>query len=87
MGKPPLELAQIEQVLCTRIACHPKDELVAAGYANGAVVLAQIATRRVVIITETGAAPISALAWSPDGSRLAFGDETGFAALIDLSAR
>jgi WD40 repeat protein len=87
MGKPPLELAQIEQVLCTRVACHPKDELVAAGYANGAVVVAQIATRRVVIITESGAAPISALAWSPDGARLAFGDEAGLAALVDLSAR
>jgi hypothetical protein len=31
--------------------------------------------------------PVSALAWSPDGSRLAFGTEQGFAAILDLSAR
>ncbi|MEJ0048506.1 MAG: hypothetical protein WDN04_22120 [Rhodospirillales bacterium] len=27
LGKPPVELAPIEGVLCTRVACHPKDEL------------------------------------------------------------
>jgi hypothetical protein len=31
--------------------------------------------------------PVSALAWSPDGTRLAFGTEKGFAAIIDLSKR
>ena len=29
----------------------------------------------------------SALAWSPDGSRLVFGTETGFAAVIDFTKR
>jgi WD40 repeat protein len=86
-GKPPLDIAQIENVLCTRVACHPKDELVAAGYANGIVVLAQIGSKRVVVITEGGPSPISALAWSPDGGRLIFGTESGMAALVDLTAR
>ena len=86
-GKPPLELAQIEGILCTRIACHPKDELVAAGYANGALILAQISTRRVVVLNEGGPSPVSALAWSPNGTRLAFGTEAGLAGLLDLSAR
>jgi len=31
--------------------------------------------------------PVSALAWSIDGMRLAFGTETGFAALVDFSTR
>ena len=44
MGKPPLELAQIEGIFCTRIACHPIDEVVAAGYADGTVVLAEISS-------------------------------------------
>ncbi len=86
-GKPPLDIAQIENVLCTCVAPHPKDELVAAGYANGIVVLAQITSRRVVVITEGGPSPISALAWSPDGGRLVFGTESGMAALVDLTAR
>jgi WD40 repeat protein len=87
MGKAPVELAQIEGILCTRVACHPKDELVAAGFADGTVAVAQISTKRVVIIAEPGRATISALAWSPDGGRLAFGTEHGQAALVDLSAR
>jgi WD40 repeat protein len=86
MGKPPLELAQIEGVLCTRIACHPKDELVAAGYADGSVVLAQISTQRIVIIADRGGSPVSALAWSPGGAKLALGTEGGMASVVDLSA-
>jgi WD40 repeat protein len=87
MGKPPVELAQIEGILCTRIACHPKDDLVAAGYADGTVVVAQINTKRVVIIAEASGDPISALCWSPAGGDLAFGSEGGRAVLVDLSAR
>ena len=87
MGKPPLEIAQIENVLCTRVACHPKEEVVAAGYADGSVVMAQIATRKVVIIAEPKGHAVSALAWSADGGRLLFGTEQGLAAVVDLTTR
>jgi WD40 repeat protein len=87
MGKPPLEMGQVEQILCTRVACHPREEVVAAGYANGMVVLGQVATQRVAVLTEGGGVPVSALCWSPDGARLAFGTEEGLAAVVDLSAR
>ena len=86
MGKPPLELAQIE-VVCTRVACHPVDEVVAAGYADGSVVLAEIASKRVLRIAPAGHGPVSALAWSGDGAWLAFGTEQGFAALVDFTQR
>ncbi len=86
MGKAPTELAQIENVLCTRVACHPKDELVAAGFANGIVLIAQIGSQRVLPLNEGGPSPVSALAWSPDGARLAFGTEAGCCGTIDLSA-
>ncbi len=85
MGKPPLEVAQIEGVTCTRVACHPKEEVVAAGYADGSVVMAQIGTQKLVVVAEPCGQAVSALAWSADGSRLAFGTEAGRAALIDLS--
>ena len=87
MGKPPLELGRIEGVLCTRIACHPKEELVAAGYADGTILVVQISTQRAVVITEGGGSPVSALAWSGDGARLAVGTEGGTAAVVDLSAK
>ena len=86
MGKPPLELAQME-VLCTRVACHPLEDVVAAGYADGSVVLAEIGTQRVVRVARAGHGPVSALAWGPRGAWLAFGTEQGFAALVDFTAR
>jgi WD40 repeat protein len=87
MGKPPIEIAKIEDVLCTRIACHPKEEVVAAGYADGTVVMAQISTQKLVIIAEPSGQAISALAWSPDGGRLAFGTEAGMAAIVNLAGK
>ena len=86
MGKPPLELAQM-QAVCTRVACHPVDEVVAAGYADGSVVLAEIATSRVLAVAPARHGPVSALAWSGDGAWLALGTEQGFAALVDFSKR
>ncbi len=85
MGKPPSEMAGGDSVLCTRIACHPQQDMVAAGFADGLVVLADIASERILPVAAPGRGAVSALAWSGDGSRLAFGTETGFAALVDLS--
>ncbi len=87
MGKPPVELAQIPDVLCTRVACHPVEEVVAAGYADGSVVIAEIATKRVLRVSPPGHGPITALAWNGNGAWLAMGTETGFAALIDFSKK
>jgi WD40 repeat protein len=87
MGKPPRELAQLPDRLCTRVACHPRDDMVAAGYNNGTVVVTDIATKNVVLVSTGGQGSISALVWSPSGSHLAFGTDEGFAAIVDLSAR
>ncbi len=81
MGKPPIELAQ-RQAVCTRVACHPLVDLVAAGYADGAVELAVIATEGVAHAAPPGHGAITALAWAPDGEWLAFGTESGFAGLL-----
>jgi WD40 repeat protein len=87
MGKAPLELAGGDGILCTHVACHPQQEMVAGGFADGLVVVADIGTSRVLPIAPPEHGTVSALAWSPDGSRLAFGTEQGFAAIIDLSVR
>ncbi len=87
MGKGPTELAGGDGTPCTRVLCHPKDDMVAAGFDDGLVVLADIATSRVLPLAPPGNGPVSALAWSPTGSHLALGTETGFAAIIDLSTR
>jgi len=85
MGKAPTELAGGDGPLCTRVMFHPQQDMVAAGFADGLVVVVDVASERVLPVAAPGHGPVSALSWSPDGARLAFGTETGFAALIDLS--
>lgn len=87
MGKPPTELAGGDGIPCTYVACHPKEDLVAAGFADGVVVVADIASARILPVAGPGRGSVSTVAWSPDGSDLAFGTETGFAAVVDLSKR
>ena len=87
MGKAPLELAQIETVICTRVACHPSDEVVAAGYADGSVLMAEIAGKRVMRVAGGGFGAVSALAWAPSGRWLGFGTEDGFVGVVDFKAK
>ena len=88
MGKAPTELATApDGIICTRVACHPERDLVAAGFSDGTVVAVDIPTARVLPLLASGRGAISALAWSGDGAMLALGSETGFAALLDLSER
>jgi WD40 repeat protein len=87
MGKAPTELAGGDDVQCTRVAFHPQSELVAAGFSDGLVVVADVQSQRILPMAAAGRGPVSGLAWSPDGTRLAFGTEQGFAALVDLSKR
>ena len=87
MGKAPLELGAGAGVICTRVACHPAQDMVAAGFADGSVLLGDIGTERLLPVTGPGDAPVTALAWSADGAALAFGTEGGLLAVVDLSKR
>ena len=42
MGKAPIELAGGDGITCTRVAAHPQQEMVAGGFADGLVVLAEV---------------------------------------------
>jgi WD40 repeat protein len=87
MGKAPVELAGGDGILCTQVACHPKDEIVAGGFADGLTVVADIASSRILPVVPPEHGPISTLAWSADGTQLAVGTETGFAAVVDFAKR
>jgi len=87
MGKAPTELAGGDQALCSAVACHPQQEVVAAGFNDGLVLIAEVASGRIVPVAAPGRGAISALAWSDSGTHLGFGTEDGVAGLVDLSRR
>jgi len=83
MGKAPRLLAPSGKRVVT-VACHPGQDVVAAGYEDGLLLLVRVDDGAEVLAKRPGAAPVSALAWSAEGSVLAYGTEDGEAAIIDL---
>ena len=83
MGKPPLELGYARSGAVTAVAANPKGDLIAAGYADGAVALARISNRESAFVKPPGGGKIEALAFAPDGKSTAFGTEDGLAGIID----
>ena len=84
MGKQPRLLAPTEQRVEV-MACHPKQDIVAAGYSDGMVLLVRLEDGAEILGKKPGEAPLTALAWSADGTLLAFGTESGEAGIIDLA--
>src|SRR5271169_5689533 len=84
MGKEPKLLAPSEHRVAT-VACHPRQEIVAAGYSDGMVLLVRIEDGAEILARKPGAAGITALGWSADGRFLAFGTEDGEAGVLDLA--
>jgi WD40 repeat protein len=84
MGKQPKLLAPSEHRIDT-VACHPKQDIVAAGYADGMVLLVRVEDGAEILAKRPGDAPVTALAWSADGTLLAFGTENGEAGILDLA--
>ncbi|MSP01775.1 MAG: WD40 repeat domain-containing protein [Acetobacteraceae bacterium] len=87
MGKAPIELAGGDGINCTQVAANPKEDIVAGGFEDGLVVVADIGSSRVLPIVPPGNGPVTALAWSADGTCLAVGTETGFAGIVDFTKR
>jgi WD40 repeat protein len=84
MGKQPRMLAPYSK-RAVAVACHPSQEIVAVGFEDGLIMLARIDDGAEILAKKSSAAPVSALAWNADGSRLAFGTEDGEAGIADLS--
>ncbi len=82
-GKQPLQLGA-RDALVSRVACHPKDEVVAIGYRDGAIAIGAFDAGEGSLIRQPGEGPVSALAWDRTGARLAFGTEAGAAGVFNL---
>jgi len=83
MGKTPRILAPSE-AQADAVACHPKQEVVAVGYADGMVLIVRVDDGAEVLAKKPGPAPVTALAWSASGNALAFGTEDGEAGIVPL---
>jgi WD40 repeat protein len=83
MGKQP-KMAAAFAVRVTAVACHPRQEVVAVGYADGTVLLVRVEDGAEVLGKKPGEGPVSALAWDEAGTLLAWGTEAGEAGVIDL---
>jgi WD40 repeat protein len=83
MGKQPTLLAPHGSKLDV-VACHPKQPVVAAGYADGMVLLVRLDGAEVLVHAPELDTPVTALGWSPDGLQLAFACEDRIAGVVDL---
>ena len=84
MGKTPRLLAPTEHQV-DAVACHPREAIVAAGYADGLVLIVRIEDGAEILAKKPGEAAVTAMAWSRDGTLLAFGTEIGEAGIINLA--
>jgi WD40 repeat protein len=73
-----------ENLRVTRVAAALSTLKLCAGLSDGRIWSAELDARGLTTLKAETGAPISALAVSPDGTRLAWGDEAGGAGLIDL---
>jgi WD40 repeat protein len=83
-GKPPLQFGEEGAGLLSVVAAHPSAEYIAGGYDSGELQLGDIKLKRSVVLKMADGSAITCLAWSPDGTRLAAGNEAGNMLIIDL---
>jgi hypothetical protein len=84
MGKEAAEIGFDEASLVTRVAGTPDRGILAAGADDGRVWACELTSRRLNPIKAEKGPPITALAVTADGKRLAWGDEEGGAGVVDL---
>jgi WD40 repeat protein len=83
MGKEPAMLAPL-QARVTTVTCHPKQDIFAAGYSDGTVLMVRMTDGAEILVRRNAAAPVAALAWNGKGTLLAFAAEDGDAGLLPL---
>jgi len=76
MGKEPAMLAPL-QARVSMVACHPKQDIMAAGYSDGTILIVRLEDGAEILVRRNGSEPVSALAWNAKGTLLAFGTEDG----------
>jgi WD40 repeat protein len=84
MGKEAVEIAYEEESLVAQVAAAPSLGVLAGGREDGRVFALDLRGGRIEQVKADKGPPITALALSADGKRLAWGDEEGGAGVTDL---
>jgi len=83
MGKEPAMLAPLPARVSV-VACHPKQDILAAGYSDGTILMVRLEDGAEILVRRRGPTPVAALAWNAKGTLLAFADEQGDAGMLEL---
>jgi WD40 repeat protein len=83
MGKEPAMLAPL-QARATMVACHPKQDILAAGYSDGTILMVRLTDGAEILVRRRGTEPVSALGWNAKGTLLAFAAADGDAGLLEI---
>jgi WD40 repeat protein len=83
MGKQPRLLAPAG-TRAVVVACHPKQPVVAVGFADGMVLLVRVEDGAEILARRPSGGEITALGWDAAGTILAFGAEGGEAGFLRL---
>jgi len=83
MGRQPTLLTP-SPARCAVVACHPKQPVAAAGFADGTVLLVRLDDGALILAREADGQPVSALGWDASGQTLGFGTEQGSAGVLTL---
>jgi WD40 repeat protein len=83
MGKEPAMLAPL-QARVTMVACHPKQDILAAGYSDGTILMVRLTDGAEILVRRRGNDPVSALDWNAKGTWLAFAAADGDAGLLEI---
>ena len=84
MGKEPAMLAPL-QARVSAVACHPKQDILAAGYSDGTVLMVRLEDGAEILVRRDGS-PVAGLAWNANGATLAYVCEDGESRASDILA-
>jgi len=86
LGKQAAEVGYDQSALVARVAAMPRGQVAAAGLEDGRVWVTDLTGRTIIPLKAEKGPPITTLAMTGNGTRVAWGDEDGGAGVADVPA-
>jgi len=81
-GKAPMEFGYVFNQVVTEVAANPRSGEIAAAYDDGAILIGETSSGDALIARPGDGAPVTRLAWTPDGAALVAGAARGGIAVM-----